>query len=205
MPAPSRLFALTMAVTLAVALAGCSAASPPPGPTADGVDMRGGTIGGDFILTGSKGQKVRWADFQGQYRMVYFGFTNCPAICPTDVLRMSQGLEQFEREYPELGAKVQPIFISIDPERDRPEKVGEFVGNFHPRLIGLTGTPEETAAVARQFGTSAQKEAPDATGFYNMAHSTFVTLFGPDGEPLGILPTDKGPEGIARELEAWVR
>lgn len=167
--------------------------------------MRGATIGGDFTLTGSDGQKVSWADFRGKYRMVYFGFTNCPAICPTDVLRMSQGLELFEKEHPDLAAKVQPIFISVDPERDTPEKVGEFVGNFHPRLVGLTGSPEEIAAVAKAFGTSSQKEAPDDTGFYNVAHSTFVTLFGPDGEPLGILPTDKGPEGIAKELEAWVR
>jgi protein SCO1/2 len=201
MPAPLRLLALSAALTLAA----CSAAPPPPGPTADGVDMRGGAVGGDFTLTGSKGQKVKWTDFTGQYRMVYFGFTNCPAICPTDVLRMSQGLELFEKEQPELATRVQPIFISIDPERDTPEKVGEFVSNFHPRLVGLTGTPEETAAVAKLFGASAQKEAPDATGFYNVVHSTFVTLFGPDGEPLGILPTDKGPEGIAKELEAWVR
>jgi protein SCO1/2 len=201
MPAPLRLFAL--AATLA--LAACSAAPPPPGPTADGVDMRGGAVGGDFTLTGSKGQKVGWANFKGKYRMVYFGFTNCPAICPTDVLRMSQGLELFEKDHPDLAAKVQPIFISIDPERDTPEKVGEFVSNFHPRLVGLTGTPEEIATVAKAFGTSAQKEEPDDTGFYNVAHSTFVTLFGPDGEPLGILPTDKGPEGLARELEAWIR
>ncbi|UIP06707.1 SCO family protein [Erythrobacter sp. SDW2] len=201
MPAPIRFLALPAAL----ALAACSSAPPPPGPTTDGVDMRDGTIGGDFTLTGSKGQKVNWADFKGKYRMVYFGFTNCPAICPTDVLRMSQGLELFEKEHPELAAKVQPIFISIDPERDTPEKVGEFVGNFHPRLVGLTGSPEDIAAVAKAFGTSAQKESPDETGFYNVAHSTFVTLFGPDGEPLGILPTDKGPEGLARELEAWIR
>ncbi|WP_435418535.1 SCO family protein [Parerythrobacter aurantius] len=202
MPAPLRTIALA---ALALAIASCSAAPPPPGPTTDGVDMRGGTVGGDFVLTDPAGRKVAWDDFAGKYRMVYFGFANCPAICPTDVLRMSQGLEQFEKNHPDLGAKVQPIFISVDPERDTPAKVGEFVSNFHPRLVGLTGSPEEIAAVARAFGTSAHKEEPDETGFYNVAHSTFVTLYGPEGEPLGILPTDKGPEGIARELEAWVR
>lgn len=201
MPAPIRLLSLSVALVLGA----CSAAPPPPGPTTDGVDMRGATIGGEFSLTGSKGQEVRWTDFKGKYRMVYFGFTNCPAICPTDVLRMSQGLELFEKDHPGLATKVQPIFISIDPERDTPEKVGEFASNFHQRLVGLTGTPEEIAAVAKAFGTSAQKEEPDETGFYNVAHSTFVTLYGPEGEPLGILPTDKGPEGIAKELEAWIR
>ena len=202
MPAPLRTIALS---ALALAIAACGAAPSPPGPTTDGVDMRGGTVGGDFVLTDPAGRKVAWDDFSGKYRMVYFGFANCPAICPTDVLRMSQGLEQFEKQHPDLAAKVQPIFISIDPERDTPAKVGEFVSNFHPRLVGLTGSPEEIAAVAKAFGTSAQKEEPDETGFYNVAHSTFVTLYGPEGEPLGILPTDKGPEGIAKELEAWVR
>ena len=201
MAALLRIFTLAFAVLLA----SCSAEAPPPGPTTDGVDMRGSTVGGDFTLTGTQGQKVAWDDFDGKYRMVYFGFANCPAICPRDVSDMSTGLELFEKSHPALAAKVQPIFITVDPERDTPEKIGEFVGNFHPRLIGLTGTPEETAAVARLFGASAQKEAPDQSGFYNVAHSTFVTLFGPDGEPLGILPTDKGPEGIAKELEAWVR
>lgn len=193
------------AACIALLLAACSAEAPPPGPTTDGVDMRGGTVGGEFTLTDGNGRKVSWADFKGKYRMVYFGFANCPAICPTDVLRMSQGLELFEKDNPALGARVQPIFISVDPERDTPEKVRAFVGNFHPRLVGLTGTPEEISAVAKAFGASAQKEEPDETGFYNVAHSTFVTLFDPDGKPLGILPTDKGPEGIARELEAWVR
>ena len=195
----------TLPLAFAVVLASCSANPPPPGPSTDGVDMRGSTVGGDFTLTGTQGQRVSWGDFDGKYRMVYFGFANCPAICPADVLRMSQGLELFEKEYPALGAKVQPVFITVDPERDTPEKIGEFVGNFHPRLVGLTGTPEEISAVTKLFGASAQKETPDQTGFYNVAHSTFVTLFGPDGEPLGILPTDKGPEGIAKELAAWIR
>lgn len=194
-----------LSLVLALAIAACSAAPSAPGPTPDGVDMRGARIGGEFTLDASTGQKASWSDFRGKYRMVYFGFTNCPAICPTDVLRLSQGLELFEKEHPALGARVQPLFISVDPERDTAERIREFVGNFHPRLIGLTGSPEQIAAVAKAFGASAQKEEPDETGYYNVAHSTFVTLFGPGGEPLGILPTDKGPEGIARELEAWVR
>ncbi|WP_284124428.1 SCO family protein [Parerythrobacter aestuarii] len=201
MPAPIRHLALGLALTLAA----CNGAPTGPGPSADGVDMRGASVGGEFTLTGSDGKPVSWSDFDGQYRMVYFGFTSCPAICPTDVLRMTQGLEIFEREHPELGAKVTPIFISIDPERDSPEVVAQFIDNFHPRFVGLTGSKEEIESVALQFGTSAAKEAPDESGNYNMVHSTFVTLFGPDGEALGILPADKGPEAIAAELAGWVR
>ena len=167
--------------------------------------MRGSTVGGDFTLTDNSGEPVSWSDFDGRYRMVYFGFTSCPAICPTDVLKMSQGLERFEQAHPDHAGKVQPIFISVDPDRDTVVAINQFVGNFHERLIGLTGTLEETAAVARQFGVTAQKLEPDQTGFYDMQHSTFVTLFGPDGEPLGILPADKGADAIAAELAAWVR
>lgn len=188
-----------------VALAGCGVADTPPGPTADGVDMRGGSVGGAFTLTNQAGEQVSWSDFDGKYRMVYFGFTSCPAICPTDVLKMSQGLERFERANPGLAGKVQPIFISVDPERDTPDKLAEFVANFHPRLVGLTGSREQVDAVVRSFGVFAQKREPDETGFYDMQHTTHVLLFGPEGEPLGILPSDKGADAIAVELESWVR
>jgi protein SCO1/2 len=195
---------ISLPLVAALALAACSDTAP-PGPSLDGVDLRGAAMGGDFTLTGNKGQRVNWADFDGKYRMVYLGFTYCPDICPTDVQRMSKGLSVFEKEHPALGAKVQPIFISVDPGRDTPEKVDQFVGNFHPRLIGLTGTKEEIAQVLPLFGASAQADEPNESGNYNVAHTTFVYLFGPEGKPLGILPTDKGAEAVAAELEGWVR
>ena len=167
--------------------------------------MRGSSVGGAFTLTNQDGEPTSWSDFDGQYRMVYFGFTSCPAICPTDVLKMSQGLEQFENTHPELAGKVQPIFISVDPERDDPAALRQFVANFHPRLVGLTGEPDTIKDVATRFGSSALALEPDETGFYDMQHSTFVTLFGPNGEPLGILPSDKGADAIAAELTGWVR
>ena len=195
-----------IALPAALALAACgSVGSTEPGPSADGVDMRGSSVGGEFTLTNQDGEKTSWSDFDGQYRLVYFGFTSCPAICPTDVLKMSQGLEQFEEAHPDLAGKVQPIFISVDPERDDPAALKQFVANFHPRLIGLTGEPDTIKQVATSFGGSAQALEPDEDGFYDMQHSTFVTLFGPAGEPLGILPSDKGADAIAAELAGWVR
>ncbi len=167
--------------------------------------MRGSSLGGAFTLTSNKGQPVSWSDFDGQYRMVYLGFTYCPSICPTDVQRMSAGLELFEKENPALARKVQPIFISVDPDRDSVAAIDEFVGNFHPRLIGLRGNQEETDKVVRIFSASAQKDDPDAAEGYNITHTTLTYLFGPEGEPLGLLPTDKGPEAVASELEGWVR
>lgn len=196
---------LCLIAPLSLAIAACSAGSEPVGPSPDGVDLRGSEIGGEFTLTSDEGKDVSWSDFDGQYRLVYFGFAYCPDICPTDVGRFSQGLSSFEQENPELGAKVQPIFVTIDPERDTPEVVGEFIDNFHPRLIGLTGTPEQIAKVAEDFGVVAIKGEETAEGGYLMEHSTFTYLFGPQGEPLGIVPTDKGPAGVAAELERWVR
>jgi protein SCO1/2 len=202
---PARAAAAAAAsLAAALMLAACSA-EPPPGPSPDGVDLRGASIGGDFTLTSHTGKQMRWDDFAGQYRLVYFGFTYCPDICPTDVQRLSQGLTQFEKANPERGAKVQPIFITVDPERDTPRVMAEFVGNFHPRLIGLTGTPAAIAAAKTAFGAQASKDPARPDGSYNVSHTTFTYLFAPDGAPLGIIPTDKGAGGVAKELAQWVR
>jgi protein SCO1 len=166
--------------------------------------LAGSSIGGPFELTDSHGKTVRWSDFAGRFRIVYFGYTYCPDACPTDVARFSQGLRKFEAEHPALGAKVQPIFISVDPERDTPKVVGEFIANFHPRLIGLTGSPDQVKAAASAFKVFYEKGEPAKGGGYMVNHSTVTYLFGPKGEPLAILPTDQGPDAVAAELAKWV-
>lgn len=186
-------------------LAACGAGVKPPGPSTDGVDLRGAALGGDFTLTDKAGQTVRWSDFAGRYRIVYFGYTWCPDICPTDVQRMAQGFRIFAREHPERAAKVQPIFVTVDPERDTPAKVGEFAAAFLPQLIGLTGSPQQIEAAKRAFAVSSSKGAVQPNGGYLVGHTNLTYLFGPDGEPLGTLPTDKGPEAVAAELAGWVR
>lgn len=188
---------------LALTLSACGDA--PIGPSPDGVDLRGSSLGGEFTLTANSGERVSWSDFDGQYRMIYFGFTSCPDICPTDVQRFSQGLSQFEEANPELAGKVQPIFVSVDPERDTVEVVDEFVNSFHPRLIGFTGTEEEIEAAKATFGASSSKQPKDENGWYNVSHSNLTYLFAPDGSPLGVIPTDKMAAGVAAELERWVR
>lgn len=184
-------------------LGGCSA--PPPGPSKDGVDLRGAALGAPFTLTSGTGETVTWDDFKGKYRIVYFGYTFCPDICPTDVARFSAGLEEFERANPELGAKIQPIFITVDPERDTPAKLREFTQHFHKRLIGLTGTPEVIKQVSAKFAASATQEPANEAGAYLVNHSALTYLFGPNGEPLGTLPTDKGAKAVAAELQQWIR
>lgn len=193
---PVRASFFAVALSFAPLVAGCSPAPEPP--------LAGSEIGGPFELTDSTGKTVRWSDFAGQYRIVYFGFTYCPDVCPTDVLRMSQGLERFEKTHPALGAKVQPIFISVDPDRDTPAVVAEFISHFHPRLTGLTGTPEQVRQAADAFKVFYEKGEPAADGKYLVNHSTVTYLFGPAGEPLATLPTDLGPEAVAAELATWV-
>ncbi|MEE4318063.1 MAG: SCO family protein [Erythrobacter sp.] len=195
-PSPS-LTALFAAVTLA--LAGCNAGAPPAEPPLAGAD-----IGGDFALTSSTGETVRWSDFAGKYRVVYFGYAFCPDICPTDMQRVAQGLKVLKADDPDKAAKTQPIFITIDPERDTPEVVGEFAAAFSPDIIGLTGTPEQIAAAAKAFRVFYAKGEPVEGGGYLVDHSNIVYLFGPEGEPLATLPVDEGADAVAAELDKWV-
>lgn len=187
------------AVPFALVLAGCGGNAPPEEPP-----LAGSSIGGPFELVDSRGETVRWDDFGGRYRIVYFGFTYCPDVCPMDVQRMSQGLSTFEEAHPAAGAGVQPIFISVDPERDTPAIVGEFASHFHPRLIGLTGSPEQVRAAADAFKVFYERGQDTPGGGYLVNHSTITYLFGPQGEPLATLPTDQGPDAVAAELEKWV-
>ncbi|WP_108787222.1 SCO family protein [Erythrobacter sp. Alg231-14] len=167
--------------------------------------LEGATIGGEFELSNSAGEPVRWADFDGQYRIVYFGFAYCPDICPTDMQRMAQGLNTFAESEPELAAKIQPIFITIDPERDTGEVLEQFTSAFSDRIIGLRGTKEQTEAAAKTFAVAYSRGEDTPGGGYLMNHSTIVYLFDPEGKPLATLPTDQGADAVAAELDLWVR
>lgn len=191
----------TLVASLALALCACGSDQANYGPP----PLAGADIGGDFELVDKNGETVRWADFAGKYRVVYFGFTYCPDICPTDMQRTAQGLRTFAQESPELAAKVQPIFISIDPERDTPEVVGEFAAAFSDDIIGLTGTPDQVRAAASAFRVFYERGEDSAAGGYLMDHSRIVYLFGPEGEPLATLPADLGADAVAEELAKWVR
>jgi protein SCO1/2 len=195
---PSLLIPALIAAA-ALALAGCSAAVPAAEPPLAGAD-----IGGEFALTASDGRTVRWGDFAGKYRVVYFGYAFCPDICPTDMQRVAQGLKVLKGSDPAKAAKIQPLFITIDPERDTQKVVGEFATAFSPDIIGLTGTPEQIAAAAKAFRVFYAKGEAVAGGGYLVDHSNIVYLFGPDGEPLATLPVDQGANAVAAELDRWV-
>ena len=136
-------------------------------------------VGGAFTLTDNTGKRVTDQDYRGRYTLVFFGFTSCPDICPAGLQLIAGALQK-------LGTKAQlitPIFISVDPQRDTPEKLAAYVKNFDPRLVGLTGTPEEIAAVAKAYkvyyAKVPSKERPDN---YTMDHTSIIYVMDPKGE-----------------------
>ena len=166
--------------------------------------LQGAKLENAFSLTDGDGRRVSDGQFAGKYRLVYFGFTYCPDVCPIDLQNIGKALRQLEKSDPKLAERVQPIFITVDPERDTPAVMKQYVGAFHPRIIGLTGTKQQIAAAAKKHGVFFQQEEGRGSSEYLINHSRIALLFGPKGEPIAIVPHDQGADAIAAELERWV-
>lgn len=167
--------------------------------------LAGAKIGGTFTLTNQDGGRTSDQQFKGKYRIMYFGYSYCPDVCPVDLANIMLGLKQAEKENPALIEKIQPIFISVDPGRDTPAVLKQYVSAFHPRLIGLTGSPEEIAAVAKKYLIIYDIRKDEGSSEYLVDHSRQAYLFGPDGEPLALLSFDGTPQQVADEITRWVR
>ena len=167
-------------------------------------------IGGPFTLTDQSGKQVTDEDYRGRYMLVFFGFTACPDICPAGLQLISAALDK-------VGAKasnVTPIFISVDPARDTPAILKPYVAAFHPRLIGLTGTPEQIAKVAKDFVVLYNVEGKPGDRDYLVSHSRTPYLFDPDGKPVALVPVDDpgtpdmdegAPDKVLASLQKWVK
>lgn len=159
----------------------------------------GVVIGGPFQLVDHNGQAVTEQTYAGTWRLMFFGFTHCPDVCPTELQRLATVLDS-------LGPRAQrvtPLFVSIDPERDTPSALSAYVELFDPRIVGLTGTPEQIAAVTRSFRVYSAKVPLDG-GSYTMDHSAFVYLMRPDGSFGTLFPPDVPPERITAALVARI-
>ncbi|MGE0612864.1 MAG: SCO family protein [Hyphomicrobiales bacterium] len=158
-------------------------------------------VGGPFTLTDQTGRRVTEADFKGRYMLVTFGFTYCPDVCPTDLQVMAAAVEMLGEE----GGKVTPVLITIDPERDTVAQMASYVGNFHPRLVGLTGTPEEIRAAARAYRVYYAKVKDESSSAgYTMDHSALTYLMGPDGKYLAHFPFGTKPEAMAAKIREFL-
>lgn len=177
-------------------------------------ELTGARIGAPFTLTNQDGKPTKWDDYKGQYRLVYFGYTYCPDVCPVDLQRIMQGFAQFEKAKPALAAKVQPMLISVDPQRDTPAVLKPYVAAFHPRLIGLTGTKDQIAKVAKDFVVIYNPEKSTGASDYLVSHSRTPYLFDGDGKPVALVPVDDpgtadvdegAPDKVLAFLEKWVK
>ena len=146
--------------------------------------MGHGLVGGPFELVDQTGKKRTDADFHGKLLLVYFGYTYCPDVCPTDLLQISLAVD----ELGSAGVDVQPLFISVDPDRDTTTVLAQYVPMFHPRLIGLTGTSAQIRAVADAYKAYYAKYSPPDGGVYLIDHTGFIYLMGRSGEYLGFFP-----------------
>ncbi len=171
-------------------------------PRRDGGETAGSgvvSIGGPFSLIDQEGRTVTDKNYAGKLMLVYFGFTNCPDICPT-------GLQTIALAMDDLGAdaeKVQPILITVDPERDTPQVMKEYVQAFHERLVGLTGTPEQIAAVAKAYRVYYQKVVlKDSSLGYSVDHSGFIYLMDGKGQYLSHFRHDATPEQMVQRIRA---
>jgi protein SCO1/2 len=201
-----RRLALAALAALGLATAGCNRAPEAPatgGAPAGPARLAGAAIGGPFTLVDQDGRTVTQDSFAGQWRLMFFGFTHCPDICPTDLARNAQALRAFTARDPERAARVQPIFVSVDPERDTPAVLKAYVANFPPRLIGLTGSPAQVEAAVRAFRVYAARrgDGPD----YLVDHSSMTYLFDPAGRPVTFWSSDEPAEAVAAGLAALVR
>ena len=164
-----------------------------PGPPSIGRAL----VGGPFALIDHTGRRVTEQDFQGRHMLVLFGFTFCPDVCPSGLQVMAAALDRLGRK----GERVTPVFITIDPERDTPAQLAQYVPSFHPRLVGLTGTADEVAAAARAYRVYFKKVKDEkSSAAYTIDHTALIYLMGPDGDYIAHFTHTMGADTIAERL-----
>lgn len=192
----SQRILLAVAVLLAALVLGLAFFWQPELPERP-LPMASAPAGGDFTLQ-SAGGPVALQDFRGKLVLVYFGYTYCPDICPTALAATAEGLKLLT---PEELARVAVIFISVDPERDTPARLKEYAEFFHPAIVGVTGSPEELAAIARRYGVFyARQPVETAGGGYVVDHTSDTYVVGADGKLDGKIAHATAPEQVAAEI-----
>jgi protein SCO1/2 len=158
----------------------------------------GVTVGGPFTLVDTAGRTVTDKTYRGEWMLVYFGYTFCPDVCPTELQTIANALDALG---PDAG-KLAPLFITIDPARDTVPVMADYVKLFHPRLVGLTGTEAQIADAARAYRVYYAKVTPKDSSTYLMDHSSFIYLMGPDGRFRGLFHPGVTAEELAKGIRA---
>ncbi len=188
---------------LASLIAGPMAAAEETQPSAaqmmDDLMYGRGTVGGPFTLTDQNGRPRSDGEFRGRLMIVYFGYTFCPDVCPTDLMAITQALDALGKD----AAAVQPIFITIDPERDN-RAMAEYLKAFYPSFIGLTGSPEEIRKVANAYKAFYARVDDPRSGEYSIDHAGVIYLMGRDGKYLGFMPPQTAPNRLLEILRKYL-
>jgi protein SCO1 len=197
----SRLLAFIVAGFTIGALTGAAVLllSSPQGPRVESSGTA--LVGGPFSLVGADGKTVTDRDFSGRYMLVFFGFTHCPDICPAELQVIAQALDRLG----DKASKVVPIFVTVDPERDTPRAMADYVKSFGPSFVGLTGSPEAVAAAAKAYRIAYTKvENKASPSDYSVDHSALVYLMDPQGKYLAHFAYGTSAEDMAEKLSRFL-
>lgn len=167
----------------------------------EAVDITGVDWGRDFKLTDHTGRVRTLADFRGRAVAIFFGFTNCPDVCPTTMAKLGEAMRLLGDD----AARVQGLFVTVDPMRDTPKVLSQYVPAFHSTFLGLYGDSETTAATAKEFKVYYYLHKPNEHGFYSVDHSGQILVFDPGGRLRLFIKPDLSPEAMAHDLRALVR
>jgi protein SCO1/2 len=206
----TRIFAISSVVGLGVMVAGAVVAIVLGQPRGDGdifaqcrnsvVAGGAGAIGGPFSLVNTSGQTVTDQDVITEPSLVYFGYTFCPDVCPLDTVRNAEAVDILQAQ----GQSATPVFITVDPNRDTPDIVNAFVDNIHPRMIGLTGTPDQTAAAADAYRVYYRSHNDGSDPYYLVDHSAFTYLVLPDYGFVEFFNRDVSPVDMAQQVGCFI-
>jgi len=191
--------ALLLVLALSLA-AGCG--QPTPKAEYRGTDITGADFGRRLDLTDHAGIRRSLGDFRGKLVVLFFGYTHCPDVCPTTLSDMAQALRILS---PEEAARVQVLFVTVDPERDTPDMLKAYVPYFHPGFLGLYGTPEEVARAAREFRITYRKHTEPGATDYLVDHTAGSYVLDAEGRLRLFLPFAHRPEDIAHDLKTLMR
>ncbi len=165
-----------------------------------GGDDSAPALGGPFTLIDQNGVERHDKDFRGKLMLVYFGYTFCPDACPTTLQAVSETLDLLG----DKAARVQPLFISVDPARDTREQLKSYAANFHPSLLALTGTPDELKKAEQEYHIYVAKVPQAGTDDYLIDHSSVVFLMGRDGRYIAQFPTGLPPKVMAATIDRYL-
>lgn len=189
-------WALAPALGGAALLAGCEQK-----PSFQSIDLTGANYGRDFSLPDAQGQVRRLQDFRGQVVVVFFGFTQCPDVCPTAL----NDLAEVKRQLGAQGAKVQGVFITVDPQRDTPEVLQAYMAAFDPSFVALRGSPEQLAEVVKEFKAYYKKVEGQQAGAYTMDHTAASFVFDTQGRLRLYVRSGAGPKVLLEDLRVLLR